>query len=136
MRVLGPSTRGQCEWYPGFVGESREGPFCQRRRATVMSSPKREVSTAGDHATRTYPINSQRLTAETLRWIAKELGLPTNASKAETRQMIEGRLAEEHEPKNVLVDVIESAPDERTIKLREGHSGSDGKRGGWRGTGT
>ena len=42
-----------------------------------------------------------------------------NASKAETRQMIEGRLAEEHEPKNVLVDVIESAPDERTIKLRD-----------------
>ena len=82
----------------------------------MMSSPKREVSAAGDHATRTYPINSRRLTAETLRWIAKELGLPTNASKAETRQMIEGRLAEEHEPKNVLVDVIESAPDERTIK--------------------
>ena len=38
---------------------------------------------------------------------------------SETRQMIEGRLAEEHEPKNVLVDVIESAPDERTIKLRD-----------------
>ena len=33
--------------------------------------------------------------------------------------MIEGRLAEAHEPKNVLVDVIESAPDERTIKLRD-----------------
>ena len=85
----------------------------------MMSSPKREVySCSGGSRHEDVPINSRRLMAETLRWIAKALGLPTNTSKAEMRQMIEGRLAEAHEPRNVLVDVIESAPDERTIKLR------------------
>ena len=77
---------------------------------------------AGDHVVRTYPLNSRRLTAEILSRIAKGLGLPTNASLAETRQMIEGRLAEDYDPKNVEVSVIELAPGVTTIELR----GEDG----------
>lgn len=39
--------------------------------------------------------------------MAKGLGLLTTASQADTQQMIEGKLAEDHEPKNAQVDVIE-----------------------------
>jgi len=51
--------------------------------------------------------------------IAKGLGPPTNSSQAETRQLIEGKLGEEHEPKNVQVDVIELQPGVTAIKLRD-----------------
>lgn len=64
--------------------------------------------TSADHVTKTYPLNSKCLTAEILIQIAKGLGLPMNASLAETRHMIEGRLAEEHDPMNVQVGVVES----------------------------
>ena len=57
----------------------------------------------------TYPLNSRRLTARSVLRIAEGLGLPTTASLADTRQMIEGRLIEKgHQPQNVEVHVIES----------------------------
>ena len=66
----------------------------------MMSLPKRQAAAGGITPRRRITINS-RLMAETLRWIAKALGLPMNASKAEMRQMIEGCLGEAHEPRNV-----------------------------------
>ena len=51
--------------------------------------------------------------------LLKELGLPVSASLADTRVMVDGKLAEEHELRNVQVDVIERGPGVRTIKLRD-----------------
>ena len=82
-----------------------------------MSTPTGAEVAAG-HVTKTYPLNSRRLKAETISRIAKALGLPTNASPAETMQLIEGRLGEEHEPRNVQVDLTEVAPGAFAIKLR------------------
>ena len=48
-----------------------------------MSTP-RGAEVAAGHVTKTYPLNSRRLKAETISRIAKALGLPTNASPAET----------------------------------------------------
>ena len=73
---------------------------------------------AAGHVTKTYPLNSRRLKAETVNRIAKALGLPTNASSAETMQLIEGRLGEDYEPRNVQVDLMEVAPGAFAIKLR------------------
>ena len=64
---------------------------------------------AAGHVTKNYPLNSRRLTAETLSRIVKALGLPTSASAAETMQLIEGRLGDEHDPRNVQVDLTEVA---------------------------
>ena len=76
---------------------------------------------AGDRSpvnVKTFPLNSRRLTADNITRIAKGLELPTTASQADTRQMIEGKLAESHQTKNVLVDVI--GPNRRaTIRLRD-----------------
>ena len=58
---------------------------------------------------RTYPLNSGRLTGAVVTRIAEGLGLPRSASLEETRQMIEGKLSEEHEPHNVLVEQTEAA---------------------------
>ena len=59
--------------------------------------------------TTTYPLNSKRLTSRSVLRIARGLGLPTSASLADTRQMIEGRLVEKgRQPQNVEVHVIES----------------------------
>ena len=69
--------------------------------------------------TKTYPLNSKRLTAEVLTKVAKGLGLPTSASVAETRQLVEGKLeTEQYEPKNVQVDVIELATGAIEVRLR------------------
>ena len=55
-----------------------------------------------------YPLNSKRLTARIMARIARSLELPTAASLADTRQMVEGRLAERgHEPQNVEVLLME-----------------------------
>ena len=82
-----------------------------------MSAPT-ETEMAASHVTKTYPLNSRRLTAETLSRIAKALGLPTTASVAETRQLIEGKLGEEYEPRNVQVDLVEVEPGVVGIQLR------------------
>jgi hypothetical protein len=79
-----------------------------------MSTPTGAEVAAG-HVTKTYPLNSRRLKAETISRIAKALALPT---KAETVQLIEGRLGEEDEPKNVQVDLTEVEPGAFAIKLR------------------
>ena len=84
-----------------------------------MSTVEREGRN-GEPIVKTFPLNSKRLTAEVLTRIAKGLGLPVNASAAETRQLIEGirKLEEqEHEPRNIQVDEIEASGD-ITVKLR------------------
>ena len=69
--------------------------------------------------TRTYPLNSRRLTARSITKIAEALGLPTSATLADTRQIIEGKLTEEsHEPRNVEVVVTETEG-ETTIRLQD-----------------
>ena len=78
-----------------------------------------EAEEANGRVTKTFPLNSRRLTAEVLARIARALGLPTNASSAETRQLIEGKLAEDHEPQNVQVDVTELATGVVEISLRD-----------------
>ena len=50
-----------------------------------------------EHVTKMFPLNSRRLTAETLTRIA---AVTTGASASEARQLIEGKLSA-HEPRNV-----------------------------------
>ena len=75
---------------------------------------------AEDHAVtmKTHPLNSKRLTADTLGRIARAPGLPASGSVAETRQLIEGKLGESYEPMNVQVDLIEAAPGTLASRLR------------------
>ena len=54
------------------------------------------------------PLNSCRLTAAHLRHIAGAMGLPSTGSADEVRQLIEGKLGDEHEVRNVQV-VLEEA---------------------------
>ena len=54
-----------------------------------------------------YPLNSTRLTACVVSRIAAALGLP-KAPLADSRQMVEGSLAEEQEPRNVQVELTDS----------------------------
>ena len=76
-----------------------------------MSMPGEAVSR--QHMTKMFPLNSRRLTAETLTRIAAALGLPTGASASKTRQLIEGKA---HEPRNVQV---EFGPGVAEIRLRD-----------------
>ena len=66
---------------------------------------------------KTYPLNSTRLTASVVSRIAATLGLP-KASLAASRQMVEGSLAEEREPRNVQMELVESEGS-LTIRLRD-----------------
>ena len=53
---------------------------------------------------RVLPLNSERLTLRLLQAMAMELGLPTNATKEDLRQMIDGQLNERgKDPLNVQV---------------------------------
>ena len=54
------------------------------------------------------PLNSRRLTAAHLRHIAGAMGLPSTGSADEVRQLIEGKLGDEREVRNVQV-VLEEA---------------------------
>ena len=55
-----------------------------------------------------YPLNSRRLTVKHLQLLAEVLGLPTQASGDELRQMIEGTLTDKgREPENVQVVIHE-----------------------------
>ena len=56
---------------------------------------------------RPMPLNSRRVTGPVLHSLATELGLPTSASTADLRQMVDGKLEDMgREPRDVLV-VIE-----------------------------
>ena len=68
-------------------------------------------------AVKSYPLNSKRLSAQVVRWIAVALGLP-KASLADTRQMVEGSLSEDREPRNVQVDLVGSESG-MIIRLRD-----------------
>ena len=61
----------------------------------------------GKPRAKTYPLNLSRLTASIVARIAAALGLP-KASLADSRQMIEGTLADDREPWSVQVDLVES----------------------------
>ena len=67
---------------------------------------------------RTLPLNSARLTAPIVARIAEGLQLPHSASLEETRQLIEGKLSGEREPRNVQVDLLDAAFGV-TIRLRD-----------------
>ena len=54
------------------------------------------------------PLNSRRLTAAHLRHIAGAMGVPSTGSADEVRQLIEGKLGDEREVRNVQV-VLEKA---------------------------
>ena len=75
-----------------------------------------KVAEPRGHA-KTYPLNSTRLTASVVSRIATALGLP-KASLADSRQMVEGLLAEEREPRNVQVE-LDAGEDGLTIRLRD-----------------
>ena len=84
-----------------------------------MSDEVGEAAGGRQLRARTYPLNSKRLSANVIGRVAKELGLSVSASLAHTRVMVDGKLAEEHELRNMQVDVIERGPGVRTIKLRD-----------------
>ena len=68
---------------------------------------------------RLLPLNSRRLTTVQLKKIAEGLGLPTTGSSDETRQLIEGKLAEGHEVHNVQVVVNETTTMSVTLSLMD-----------------
>ena len=78
-----------------------------------------EGGAASGHPPRgtTYPLNSKRLTAGVLSRIATALELP-KAPLADCRQMIEGKLGEERETRNVQVDVF-AVKEGSAIQLRD-----------------
>ena len=56
-----------------------------------------------------FPLNSRRMKAVYLRRVADKLGLPSNATANDLRQIVEGKLREMgHEPGNLQVAVEES----------------------------
>ena len=63
------------------------------------------------------PLNSRRLTTVQLKKIAEGLRLPTAGSTDEIRQLIEGKLEEEHDVHNVQVAVDEAKPVNVTLSL-------------------
>ena len=66
-----------------------------------------ETERRGKSRAKTYPLNSSRLMASIVARIAAALGL-LKASLADSRQMIEGTLADDREPWSVQVDLVES----------------------------
>jgi hypothetical protein len=66
---------------------------------------------------RLLPLNSRRLTTVQLKKIAEGLGLPTTGSADETRHLIEGKLAEGHDVRNVQVVVNETTTVNVTLSL-------------------
>ena len=63
------------------------------------------------------PLNSRRLTTVQLKKIAEGLRLPTAGSTDEIRQLIEGKLEEEHDVHNVQVAVDEAKTVNVTLSL-------------------
>ena len=83
----------------------------------VTEAAEREKDLVEPRGGKTYPLNSTRLTASVVSRITAALGLP-KASLADSRQMIEGSLAEEREPRNVQVELV-SEEGSLTIRLRD-----------------
>ena len=74
---------------------------------------------------RTFPLNSRRLTTPLLRCIAAHLELPTSASAEDLRQMLDGKLVTmEREPREVQVVLaaleLEAAADTLLLQDEEG----------------
>ena len=64
-----------------------------------------------------FPLNSRRMKAVYLRRVADELGLPSNATVTDLRQIVEGKLREMgHEPGNLQV-AVEESPTVETLQL-------------------
>ena len=64
-----------------------------------------------------FPLNSRRMKAVYLRRVADELGLPSNATATDLRQIVEGKLREMgHEPGNLQV-AVEESPTVETLQL-------------------
>ena len=80
-----------------------------REPVVVVVEPARGV--------KSYPLNSKRLTAPILHRIASALGLP-KAPLADARQMVEGKLSEDREPRNVQVDLVVSGSG-TVVRLRD-----------------
>ena len=78
-------------------GLSRSG--CARRSGDVRS---RGRGRQREPRVQMFPLNSRRLTAGIIARIAAALG----TLLADSRQMVEGKLAEDREPKNVQVDIV------------------------------
>jgi len=58
------------------------------------------------------PLNSTRVTADQLRGLGAELGVPTLSSADNLRDMIEAKLCEmDHEPRNVQVALLRDPED-------------------------
>ena len=85
-----------------------------RGRMSEAESGEADGSTHGSpptegeiHLGKLFPLNS-RLTTNQLKKIAEGLGLPMTGSADETRQLIVGKLEEEHDVHNVQVVVHEA----------------------------
>ena len=64
-----------------------------------------------------FPLNSRRMKAVYLRRVADKLGLPSNATANDLRQIVEGKLREMgHEPGNLQV-AVEESPTTETLQL-------------------
>ena len=69
---------------------------------------------------RVLPQNSERLTLRLLQAMAMELGLPTNATKEDLRQMIDGQLNERgKDPLNVQVLLCQEEGEVRSLTLSD-----------------
>ena len=66
-----------------------------------MSDEGGEVAKGHQSRARMYTLNLKLLMASVIGRVAKELGVPVSASVADTHLMVDGKLAEEHEPRNV-----------------------------------
>lgn len=83
----------------------------------ATEAAERERDHVETRGVKTYPLNSTRLTASVVSRIAAALRLP-KASLADSRQMIDGSLAEEREPQNVQVELV-AGEGGSTIRLRD-----------------
>ncbi len=87
------------------------------REHTPESGREGPTRSPDPHA-RLVPLNSVRLATDILKRVAAELGLPGNASRADTLPMIEGKLREDgYEPRNVQVKLVEEEDMLRAIEL-------------------
>ncbi len=73
--------------------------------AQAMSQQGAEAGPLERPCGRMLPLKSKRLTAPNLQRLARALKVPESASRADTLQMVEGKLV----PRNVQVVLVESA---------------------------
>ena len=84
-----------------------------------MSHDELEESRGHDEVPRgkLLPLNSRRLTAAYLKYIALSLELPTAGSVDETRVLVEGKLRETHDVANEQVVIDEATTSTTTVNL-------------------